>query len=134
MKATILAVDDSKAIRFLLQSIFGKEYNVVTASDACSAMYWLGKKNFPSMIIADPEMPDCENWDLIYNLKNSGLYGDIPVVVLTGLPEDEVRLKCLELQVSKYFLKPFNPLELVDFVKEITEPVENYQHLTGKAS
>ncbi len=32
MKNLILAIDDSKAIRFLLQTVLGKHYQVVTAS------------------------------------------------------------------------------------------------------
>ena len=36
MKKKILAIDDSKAIRFLLQTVFSKNYQIITASDGCS--------------------------------------------------------------------------------------------------
>ena len=52
MKKQILAVDDSKAIRFLLQTVLGKSYQVITVPDGCSAMHWLSKRNFPHLIIA----------------------------------------------------------------------------------
>lgn len=78
MKNKILAIDDSKAIRFLLQTVFGKNYQVFTASDGCSAMYSLTQKGLPDLIIADPKLPDMKDWELIEYLTASGLYGDIP--------------------------------------------------------
>jgi DNA-binding response OmpR family regulator len=73
MKKQILAIDDSKAIRFLLQTILSKDYQVITMPDGCSAMYWLSKKNLPDLIIADPQ----------------------------------------------YFLKPFNPVDLLSVINNL---------------
>ena len=117
MKQTILVINDSKAIRFLLQTIFCKRYNVISFPDACSTMQWLLRKNIPHLIIADPQLPDCENWELISNLHNSGLYGNIPVIVLSNLSEEEVLVKSTEFtNVVNSFSQPFNPLELLDVV------------------
>jgi two-component system, chemotaxis family, chemotaxis protein CheY len=119
MKKQILAIDDSKAIRFLLQTILGKEYQVITMPDACSAMYWLSKKNLPDLIIADPQLPDMENWELIQQLSSSGIYGDIPILVLSGLDKEETQLKSIEYGVAKYFLKPFNPVDLLSSINNL---------------
>ncbi len=89
MKKQILAVDDSKAIRFLLQTVLGKSYQVITVPDGCSAMHWLSRRNFPHLIIADPQLPDLENWELIQQLSSSGIYKNIPVMVLSGLSAEE---------------------------------------------
>jgi CheY-like chemotaxis protein len=113
MKKQILAIDDSKAIRFLLQTVLGKEYQMITMPDGCSAMYWLSKKKLPDLIIVDPQLPDMENWELIQQLSSSGIYGAIPVIVLSGLEKEETELKCMEYGVVKYFLKPFNPVDLL---------------------
>jgi CheY-like chemotaxis protein len=116
MKKKILAIDDSKAIRFLLQTIFGKNYQVITASDGCSAINWLNRKNLPDLIIADPNLPDMKDWELIDYLAASGMYGDIPVFVLSALDKKETQLKCKEYGVSQFFTKPFNPIDLVKSV------------------
>src|SRR5215210_4499488 len=113
MKKEILAIDDSKAIRFLLQTIFGKKYKVTTSSDGCSAMYWLTKKNLPDLIIADPQLPDMENWELLEYLSSSGLYGNIPRIVLSSLNREETEKKCAEFDVKDFFMKPFNPQQLI---------------------
>src|SRR5687768_10478283 len=119
MKRQILAIDDSKAIRFLLQTVFGKKYQVITASDGCSAMYWLTKKNLPDLIIADPEVSDMKNWELIEHLRSSGLYKKIPIIVLSNLNKHETFQKSKELGISETFVKPFNPIELIKTVDSI---------------
>jgi CheY-like chemotaxis protein len=119
-KRQLLAIDDSKAIRFLIQTIFGKKYQVITASDGCSAMYWLTKQDLPDLIIADPQLPDMKNWELIEHLRSSGLYKHIPVVVLSNLPKNETNNKARELGLIQTFVKPFNPVDLIKAVENIT--------------
>jgi two-component system, chemotaxis family, chemotaxis protein CheY len=119
MKKEILAIDDSKAIRFLLQTVLSKEYDVITMPDGCSAMYWLSRKNLPDLIIVDPQLPDMDNWELVQHLSSSGIYGDIPILVLSGLNNDETQRKCFEYGVDKYFLKPFNPVDLLDSLNDL---------------
>jgi len=99
MKKQILAIDDSKAIRFLLQTVLGRDYQVITVPDGYSAMYYLSHREQPDLIIADPQLPDMENWELIQQLSTSGMYGDIPVLVLSGLGENETEVKCNEYGV-----------------------------------
>lgn len=120
MKKKILAIDDSKAIRFLLQTVFGKKYEVLTAPDGCSAMNFLTKRNLPDVIIADPRLPDMNDWELIEYLTASGLYGDIPMLVLSAFDTKETQERCREFDIKQYFLKPFNPLDLVKAVDNFT--------------
>ena len=119
MKKQILAIDDSKAIRFLLQTVLGRDYQVVTVPDGYSAMYYLSHRAQPDLIIADPQLPDMEHWELIEQLASSGMYGDIPVVVLSGADVKETEAKCVEYGVLKYFMKPFNPVELVEAIQDL---------------
>ena len=112
MKKKILAIDESKAIRFLLQTVLGQKHQVITAADGCSALYWLSKRNLPDVIIMDPQLPDMQNWELLEHLKSSGLYGDIPVIVLSSLDITQTVLKCKEFDVIHFFQQPFNPVQL----------------------
>lgn len=119
MKKQILAIDDSKAIRFLLQTVLGKDYTVVTAPDGCSAMYWLSKRNLPDLIIADAQLPDMQDWELIEQLSSSGIYRDIPLIVISSLDKALVEAKCQEFGVAQNFTKPFNPVDLMDAVQRV---------------
>jgi DNA-binding response OmpR family regulator len=120
MKKKILAIDDSKAIRFLLQTVLGKDYQVVTAPDGCTAMYWLSKRNIPDLIIADPQLTDMKDWEMIEELSSSVLYKNIPVMVISSLDKNVTKLKCEEYGIDEYFLKPFNPVHILDSVSRIT--------------
>lgn len=130
MKPLILAIDNSKAIRFLLQSVLGKNFQLVTVPDAASALHFLSKKEFPALILADAKLPDTENWELLTNLKNSYIYRDIPTIVLSSLSMEQTEANCKSLEIEKYFLKPFNPLHLVEAIEELLataeEPLANY--------
>jgi two-component system, chemotaxis family, chemotaxis protein CheY len=118
MKKKILAIDDSKAIRFLLQTVLSNEYEVITAPDGCSAMYWLSKKNIPDLIILDAQLPDMQDWELVEQLSSSGLYSEIPLVVLSSLDKIETEMKSKEYGVLKTFNKPFNPVLLLDSLRQ----------------
>ncbi|MBS1661166.1 MAG: response regulator [Bacteroidetes bacterium] len=121
MKKQILAIDDSKAIRYLLQTVLGKNYQVVTVPDGYSAMYYLANRELPDIIIADPQLPDMEEWELISQLSTSGLYGEIPLIVLSGLNAAETEAKSLQYGAVKYFSKPFNPVDLVSFLETMAK-------------
>jgi two-component system, chemotaxis family, chemotaxis protein CheY len=131
MKKQILAIDDSKAIRFLLQTVLGKDYQVITAPDGCSAMYWLSKKNLPDLIIIDAQLPDMDNWELVEQLSISGLYRDIPMIVLSSLNKNETKAKCIQYGVAEHFTKPFNPIDLQEAVNKISKYQET--RLTAQA-
>jgi CheY-like chemotaxis protein len=118
MKKKILAIDDSKAIRFLLQTVLGKDFQVITAPDACSAMYALSKSTLPDLIIADPQLPDMRDWELVEELSTSLLYRDIPIVIVSSFDQKETEHKCQKYGISSYFLKPFNPLVLIESVHD----------------
>ena len=119
MKKKILAIDESKAIRFLLQTVLGQKHQVITAADGCSALYWLSKRNLPDVIIIDPQLPDMQDWELLEHLKSSGLYGHIPIIVLSSLDTKETQQRCKELGITKSFQQPFNPVELESAIEDL---------------
>ena len=134
MKKNILAIDDSKAIRFLLQTVLGKDYTVVTAPDGCSAMYWLSKRNLPDLIITDAQLPDMQDWELIEQLTSSGIYRDIPVMVISSLDKGQVDAKCAEFSVAANFTKPFNPVDLINAVQRVINDTKVTSALVAHAS
>jgi CheY-like chemotaxis protein len=112
MKRKILVITESKAIRFLLETVLQEEFTTITAAEAADAMYWISQSELPSAIVMDPNLPDTAPWELVEHLKTSGLYAHIPLVVIAEQPEVELAALSARYGVDAYFSKPFNPIDL----------------------
>ncbi|MDX2047937.1 MAG: response regulator [Chitinophagaceae bacterium] len=119
MRKEILVIDDSKAIRFLLHTILKKHYKVTSVPDGLSAMYYLRKGNNPHLIILDPDLPDLPDWELVKQLSASGIYGATPLIVISNQDDDLTKANCLKYNVFEYYLKPFNPVNLLEAIDNI---------------
>ncbi|ULQ58294.1 response regulator [Flavihumibacter rivuli] len=114
MKRIILVITASKALRFLLQTVLQDKFKIIAATDASDAMFWLSRSNVPAAIVIDPELPDTEPWEMVEYFKSSGLYDNIPLVVISSLPEQELKIRCKNYAVNAFFTKPFNPIDLLN--------------------
>lgn len=112
MKRKILVVTESKAIRFLLQTVLHDHYTTVTAAEAGEAVHHISKGELPAAIVIDPELPDTEPWELVEHFKTSGLYQHIPMVVISSRDEAEISKYSIEFGIDAAFRKPFNPIDL----------------------
>lgn len=111
-KKTILIIEDHDSIRLLLGSMLSKEYRVTTLRDGLEAMAWLVKGNMPDLILLDMSMPRLSGDEFLKNIRQSGFFREIPVIVVSGNDGDADIKKCLTWGVCGYLTKPFNPIEL----------------------
>jgi len=96
----------------LLENFLSKTYDVIAKSDGMEGLKWLELGNMPDLIVADIQMPNLDGYELIKNLKSSGFFKDIPLIMLSGIESSQEKVKCLKLGASDYMIKPFNPEEL----------------------
>ena len=111
MKKKILVIDDERTIRVLLEN-FLKEYVVTTKNDGLEGLSWLQEGNMPDLIVADIQMPILDGYEFVKQLRASGYFKDIPLIVLSGIESTAEKVKCLKLGANDYLVKPFNPEEL----------------------
>ena len=111
MRKKILVIDDERTIRVLLEN-FLKEYVVTTKNDGLEGLSWLQEGNMPDLIIADIQMPNIDGYEFVKQIRASGFFRDIPLIVLSGLESSTEKVKCLKLGANDYLVKPFNPEEL----------------------
>lgn len=112
MKKYILVIDDEKSIRMLLENFLSKKYEVTAKADGMDALNWMQEGNLPDLIVADIKMPNIDGYDFIKNIRASGYFKDIPLIMLSSLNSSAERVKCLKLGANDYMVKPFNPEEL----------------------
>jgi len=111
MKKKILVIDDERTIRVLLEN-FLKEYVVITKNDGLEGLSWLQEGNMPDLIVADIQMPNLDGYEFVKQLRASGYFKDIPLIMLSGIESTAEKVKCLKLGANDYLVKPFNPEEL----------------------
>ncbi len=113
MNKKILVVDDERTIRMLLENYLGRSYDVTVKSDGLDALNWLNAGNIPDLIIADINMPHMDGFAFVENLRSSGYFKEIPVIILSASESSTEKVKFLRLGANDYMVKPFNPEELL---------------------
>lgn len=113
----ILAIDDEKSIRFIIENTFNKDFEVITMSNGKEALYWMQSGNLPDFIICDVEMPIMDGFEFIKKVRSSGFFDDIPLLMLSGKEESKDKIKCFEMGADDYVIKPFNPKEIIARIK-----------------
>ncbi|MEA3444265.1 MAG: response regulator [Bacteroidota bacterium] len=112
MKKNLLVIDDEVQIRTLLVTFLKKKYNVEAKNDGQEALTWLQDGNMPDLIVCDAEMPNMNGYDFVQNVRTSGFFKDIPILMLSGLDTSAERVKYLKAGANDFIVKPFNPEEL----------------------
>ncbi|HEV7621407.1 MAG TPA: response regulator [Flavisolibacter sp.] len=118
MSKSIISVNNNRAMNYLLQTIFEKEYKFVPAGDVFQAMHHLRSVRNINALIVDIDFQPQQSWELVQHIKSSKLY-NIPVIVLTTANSDDLKQKCYEFEVDEIFFKPFNPVDLIAAVKSL---------------
>jgi two-component system, chemotaxis family, chemotaxis protein CheY len=116
-KRSILVIDDDRAMCQLIEKMLERRYSIVIMNDGIQAMQWLISGQIPSLIITDIDMPNLNGYDFLKNVKKSGYFKDVPVIVITGYDDARQKANCLELGVEDYFIKPFNPSILIESIE-----------------
>jgi DNA-binding response OmpR family regulator len=111
-KKTLLALDDELSILKILDFYFGKTYNVISKTDGNSAVEWMQQGQLPDVIVADVNMPDMNGMEFIAQIRTSGFFKDIPLIMLSGNEGTADKIKCLKAGADDYWVKPINPEEL----------------------
>ena len=121
MKRVLLIVDDDLSILKLLNFILSKEYDIVVKTNGFDALDWLEDGNMPELIISDLAMPTFDGQAFVKNVKISGFYKDIPVVLLSAAHDLDDQVATMPFKVDAYLHKPFNPTILKSEISKILQ-------------
>jgi len=122
----ILAVDDERHIVRLIQvNLERAGYQVSTAFDGNEALKKV-EADKPDLIVLDVMMPRMDGFEVLKRLQANPETREIPIVMLTAKAQDADVFRGWSSGVSAYLTKPFNPLELVTFVRRILSGYDQY--------
>jgi len=102
----ILVADDSRfQVALLTKALQEKGFEVVVAQDAMQAGM-VALRTAPDAIVLDTNMPGGSGIDVLKRLKRSTKTQRIPVVVVSGSGDSDIRQIALDLSVADFLTKP----------------------------
>ena len=123
MNNRILIVDDSPAFTRLISHILKGKFECAIARNGLEAFAILRGTFQPDLIICDLMMPEFDGVSFLSELQNSGIYGCIPVIVMTGDSSSLSKSDITEDIQTRILTKPFTPQDLFTAIDELFEPV-----------
>jgi len=113
----ILIVDDERPILEMYKAAL-TGYEVLLSENGEEALE-LARKEQPNLIYLDIIMPKINGLDVLSKLKGEKITKDIPVVVLTNLPEEASKDKAQSLGANGYFVKAlYEPEKIAEETKK----------------
>ena len=119
MSYKILIAEDSSTMRSLIVSTISAmgDYQLIEAANGFEALRILPREKV-DLVITDINMPDINGLELISFIKNNPNYKKTPLFIISTEGSEKDRDKGLSLGADAYLVKPFNPVELQDLVRQ----------------
>ncbi|HEX3184881.1 MAG TPA: response regulator [Pyrinomonadaceae bacterium] len=108
--AEILVVDDDDIIRDTLCELLSQDHACQTAATAEEALTKLESQLF-DVVLTDVSMPGLSGLDLLNRVVQ--LYPGTPVIIVSGMSDEEQAQSLIRQGAFDYLLKPFR-LEVVE--------------------
>ncbi|MGV3741871.1 MAG: response regulator [Burkholderiaceae bacterium] len=108
----VVVVDDHPEIVDYISMLLEKSCDVFKAYDAVNGLA-LARSANPDLIVADIAMPGISGLDLLQNIRADPAIHSVPVIMLSGMAGEDVKIEALIKGADDYLVKPFKPRELL---------------------
>lgn len=113
----ILIVEDEPKLASLLKDAINSYcYSVTVAINGQEGIEKYLKVK-PDIIITDIMMPILDGLDMTIKIKEYN--NNIPIIVLSAFGDQEKLLKAIDVGITKYFIKPFDPDVLIEYISNL---------------
>jgi two-component system alkaline phosphatase synthesis response regulator PhoP len=117
----VLVCDDERHIVRLIQVNLERQgYTVVTAFDGKEGLEKIRAEK-PNVVVLDVMMPYMDGFEVLKTIRREPETENLPVIMLTAKAQDKDVFEGYHYGADMYLTKPFNPMELVTFVKRIVQ-------------
>jgi twitching motility two-component system response regulator PilG len=124
----VACIDDVETVQQLVQAILERRgYEVTGMSDPIQALSLVFTAK-PALILCDITMPNLDGYELCAMLRQSVLFHQVPIIMLTGKDGFIDRVRAKMVGATDYLAKPFSDDELVMLVERYLP------HRTGENS
>ena len=123
----LIAEDDEDIVELLSLYLTGEGFTVFSAGNGLQALERVEVERI-DVAILDIMLPVLNGYDLLRKIREKH---NFPVIILSAKDVDTDRILGLNLGADAYLTKPFNPLEVVAYVKSA---LRRYYELGGNAA
>lgn len=129
MTPSVLAVDDSVAMRHILEATLNEGgYATTLAKDGrdalAKALAAVAEERRFDLILTDQNMPGLNGLELIRALRELSPYVDTPILLLTTEDSEAFKDAAREAGASGWLLKPLDPGVLTDVLTSVREAMQ----------
>ncbi len=104
--------DDPRIVAAISLGLRSSGLQVLCAPDALEGVA-MARAARPDAILMDVMMPGMEGSIAAALMKDSNELRDIPVILISALPEEELRARAAEAGAAAYVCKPFQKVDLL---------------------
>ena len=117
----ILLVEDEQEIAKLLKSAIGDNFHsFLIAYDGVEG-FDIYSKTSPDIIITDIMMPNVSGLEMAKKIREENK--NIPILVLSAFSEKEKLLSAIDININKYFIKPYSPRDILKYISGIVDEI-----------
>ena len=115
IRPIVAIVDDDKAVGNAIELLLRSTGLVAQAFSSAEAFLLSPELSHTGCLVVDFDMPRMSCLDLHDNLSRLGK--EIPTVLITAYPSDDIRARALQAGVIRYLAKPFDESELLSCIQ-----------------
>ncbi len=119
----VLLVEDEAKLASLLKNTIGDNfYSFSIASNGKEGLQKFATLK-PDIVITDIMMPQITGLDMAKEIKKQDK--NVPIIILSAFSDTQKLLNAIDIGVIKYFIKPFDIDELLEYIESISETFES---------
>lgn len=118
----ILLVEDEEKIAELLKNALGDNFRSFLVAHDGEEGFYIFSKTSPDIIITDIMMPRSTGLEMAKKIRLENK--NIPIIILSAFSEKEKLFGAIDAGVTKYFIKPYDPDEILEYIQEIASEIE----------
>ena len=113
----VLLVEDEEKLSSLLKNAIGDSFYKLSVAANGQEGLELFEKLRPDIIITDIMMPKKTGLEMAKEVR--AIDAHVPIIILSAFSETEKFLDAIDIGVVKYFIKPFDPDELLEYMESL---------------
>jgi len=127
----VLLVEDETRLAELLKTAIGDYFSTFEVAHDGIAGLDAFRALQPDIVITDITMPNMTGLELAEKIKKEK--SDVPIIILSAYSDKEKLLGAIDVGVVKYFIKPFDPEELLSYLCTLVEKMKKESLVKLKA-